>query len=158
MTLNYFDMIILVLLGLFLLRGVMNGLLIELFGLLGLVGGLLYAGYAHQDVGPYLADLIRRPDWREIASYALVFFGVLLAVDLLTRVASKALSLPASPLLDKGLGAVLGLMRGLVACAICLVLLRHFVSDTPFFKESFVAPWLGPVLDFVKLYLPAGLR
>ena len=157
MALNYFDMIILILLGLFLLRGVMNGLLAELFGLLGLIGGLLYAGYAHQDVVPYLVDVIRRPDWREIAAYVLVFFGVLLAADLLARVASKALSLTASPLLDRGLGAALGLVRGIVVCSICLVLLRRFVADAPFFKDSLVIPRMGFLLDFVRAHLPAGL-
>jgi membrane protein required for colicin V production len=156
MPFNYFDMILLVLLVLFLLRGVINGILAEFFGLLGLLGGLWYASHAHQDIVPYLANVIRRPDWREFAAYGLVFFSVLLAVDLLARVASKALSLASSPL-DKGVGAALGLVRGMVVCSVCLVLLRHFVSDAPFFKDSFITPWLGPLLDFVRLHLPAGL-
>jgi membrane protein required for colicin V production len=156
MPLNYFDMIVLVLLVLFLLRGVMNGILAEFFGLLGVIGGLWYASSAYQDIVPYLANVIRRPDWREFAAYGLVFFSVLLAVELLARVASKALSFASSPL-DKGVGAALGLVRGMVVCSVCLVLLRHFVSDAPFFKDSLITPWLGPLLDFVRLHLPAGL-
>ena len=158
MPLNFFDMIIMVLLVLFLLRGVMNGLLTEFFALLGLLGGMWYASYAHQDVVPYLVDVIRRPDWREFAAYGVVFFTVLLAAGLLARVASKALSPAESSPLDKVLGAVLGLVRGMAVCSVCLVLLRHFVgSDAPFFKDSFITPWLGPLLDFAKLHLPAGL-
>jgi membrane protein required for colicin V production len=150
-------MIILVLLVLFLLRGVMNGLLAEISGLLGLLGGLWYAQYAHQDLVPYLGDAIRNPVWRDLAAYGLVFLTVLLAVDLLGRLASKAFSLTASPLLDKGLGAALGLVRGMVVCSVSLVLLRHFLPDAPFYKDSLVMPWLGPFMKFAGLHLPAGL-
>jgi membrane protein required for colicin V production len=155
--LNYFDMILLVLLALFLLRGVMNGLLAEISGVLGLLGGLWYASFAYQDVVPYLGDTIRSPVWRDLAAYGLVFLTVLLAADLLARVASKAFSLTASPLLDRGLGAALGLLRGMVVCAVSLVLLHHFLPDAPFYKDSLVTPWLGPFMKFAGLHLPAGL-
>jgi hypothetical protein len=37
------------------------------------------------------------------------------------------------------------------------VLLRRFVPDAPFFKDSLVTPWMEPLLHFVRLHLPAGL-
>ena len=157
MDLNYFDIVLLLLLLLFLLRGVMNGFLAEFAGLLGLFGGLWYASYAYTDLVPYLANVIKSPFWRELAAYGLVFVSVLAAVALLARMVSKVFSLIAPPFLDKGLGAVLGLARGMVVCSVSLVLLRHFLPDVHFFKYSLVTPWMGPFLNFARLHLPASL-
>ena len=157
MDLNYFDMVLLVILVLFFLRGIMNGVLSEFSGLLGLLGGLWYANHAYNDIAPYLANLIRHPAWRDLAAYGLVFVSVLAAVALLVHVLSKALSLAVLSSLDKGLGAALGLVRGMVICSVSLVLLRHFLPDVHFFQHSLVTPWLGPFVNFAKLYLPASV-
>ena len=157
MPLTYFDMILLVILALFLLRGVMNGFLAECSGLLGLIGGLWYASFAYKDVTPYLVNMIRHPVWRDLAAYGLVFIGVLLMVALLAYGVSKILSLMMLSPLDKGLGAALGLARGLVVCSVSLVILRHFLPDASFFKNSLVLPWMGPFLHFAGQYLPIGL-
>ena len=154
---NYFDVMLLVLLVLFLLRGVMNGFLSEFSGLLGLVGGLCYASHAYKDLTPYLANLIHDPAWRDLVGYGLVFASVLLAVALLAYGVSKVFSLMVLSSLDKGLGAVLGLLRGMVVCSVSLVLLRHFLPDVDFFKNSLITPWMGPFLHFAKLYLPVSL-
>ena len=157
MGLNYFDAMLLVILILFLLRGVMNGFLAEFSGLAGLVGGLCYASYAYNDIAPYLANMIRNPAWRDLVSYGLVFISVLLAVALLAHGISKVFSLMVLSSLDKGLGAMLGLLRGMVVCSVSLVLLRHFLPDVDFFKNSLVTPWMEPFLHFAKLYLPTSL-
>ena len=157
MSLNYFDVMLLVILVLFLLRGVMNGFLAEFSGLLGLLGGLWYANSAYRDIAPYLANLVQNSAWRDLVAYGLVFVSVLLAVALLAHGVSKVLSLTVLPSLDKGLGALLGLVRGMVVCSASLVILRHFLPDVDFFKNSLVTPWLGPFVHFAKLYLPASL-
>ena len=157
MDFNYFDVVLLVILVLFLLRGIMNGFLTEFSGVLGLLGGLWYANYAYKDVIPYLANAIQNPAWRDLAAYGLVFVSVLLATALLIHVLSKILSLTVLSSLDKGLGAVLGLLRGMVICSVSLVLLGHFLPDVHFFENSLVKPWMGPFLHFAKLYLPASV-
>jgi len=157
MDLNFFDIALLLLLLLFLLRGVMNGFLAEFSSLLGLFGGLWYANYAYTDLVPYLANVIKNAFWRDLAAYGLVFVCVLAAVALLARMASKAFSLIAPPFLDKGLGAMLGLVRGMAVCSVSLVLLRYFLPDMHFFNNSLVTPWMGPFLNFARAYLPAGL-
>lgn len=156
MNLNYFDVVLLIILLLFLLRGVMNGFLSEVSGLLGLFGGLWYANYAYRDVSPYLG-FIHSSIWRDLAAYGIVFLSVVFAAALLVHLLSKALSLSMLPPLDKILGAVLGLVRGMVICSVSLVILRHFLPDMDFFKSSLITPNLRPFLDFAKLYLPTSL-
>ena len=156
MDLNYFDMVLLVILVLFLLRGVMNGVLAEFSGLLGILGGLWYASYAYNDITPYLSA-IKPAIWRDFAAYGLVFVSVLLAASLLVHFISRALSISVIPAVDKSFGALLGFVRGMVICSISLILLRHFMPDLNFFKESLVMPWLQPFLNFAKIYLPASL-
>jgi membrane protein required for colicin V production len=148
---------LLVILVLFLLRGIMNGMLAEFSGLLGLFGGLWYANYAYKDLAPYVAKLIRDPAWCALAAYVLVLISVLAAVALLAYATSKVLSFTVLPPLDKSLGAALGLVRGMLICAICLVLLRHFLPDANFFSNSRITPWLETFMQFARLYLPASL-
>ena len=157
MDLNYFDIVLLVILVLFLLRGIMNGVLAEFSSLLGLFGGLWYANYAYKDVAPYLVKIFQHPAWRDLAAYVLVFVSVLVAVALLVQALSKVLSLTVLASLDKCLGAALGLVRGMVICSVSLVLLGHFLPDMQFFRDSFVTPWMEPFLNFARLYLPASL-
>jgi len=157
MELNYFDMVLLVILVLFLLRGIMNGFLAEFSGLLGLLGGLWYANYAYKDLSPYLVKVLQNPVWRDSVAYGVVFVSVLVAVAVLVHVLSKALSLTVLSSLDKGMGALLGLVRGMVICSVCLVLLRYFMPDVHFFQHSLVTPWLSPFVNFAKLYLPASI-
>ena len=154
MDLNYFDIMLLVILVLFLLRGIMNGLLSEFSGLLGLFGGLWYANYAYRDVAPYLAKVFQDSFWRAFAAYGLVFVSVLVAAALLVHILSKIFSLKVVSPLDKSLGAMLGLLRGMVICSVCLVLLGYFLPEVHFFRNSFVTPWMEPFLNFARLYLP----
>ncbi len=58
MDINYFDLIvggIVLLLG---LKGILNGFFKELFGLIGIVGGVFIASRLSEQVGGYLSDLI----------------------------------------------------------------------------------------------------
>ena len=58
MEFNYFDLVavsIILLLG---LKGILNGFFKELFGLVGIIGGIFIASRVGDEVGQYLSDLI----------------------------------------------------------------------------------------------------
>jgi len=58
MEYSYFDIIITIIILFLGLKGILNGFFKELFGLLGIVGGIFIASRLGNDVGQYLSDMI----------------------------------------------------------------------------------------------------
>jgi len=58
MEFNYFDLIVTVIILLLGLKGILNGFFKEVFGLVGIIGGIFIASRLGDGVGQYLSDLI----------------------------------------------------------------------------------------------------
>jgi len=58
MQINYFDIIVSAIILLLGLKGVLNGFFKELFGLVGIIGGIFVASRVGDEVGNYLSDMI----------------------------------------------------------------------------------------------------
>ena len=156
MALNYFDVAVVCILGLFSLRGLLRGFVGEVAGLVGIIGGLWFAHRTYPQVAGYLT-FVTDPTWRNVAAYVLVFLGVLVAVGLVARVLRKILAFSFVSWVDKVAGFLLGLVKGLVICSLLLLLAQRFVSDAAFMRESRVLPYLNAVMQQVQAHMPAGL-
>lgn len=58
MEFNYFDIVALIIILLLGLKGIINGFFKEVFGLVGIIGGIFIASRIGDDVGQYLSDII----------------------------------------------------------------------------------------------------
>ena len=72
----------------------------EVAGLLSIVGGFWVSHHFHTVLAPHLT-FITEPAWRNIASYVLLFLGVLIAVGLLARLLQKLLAFSFVGWIDK---------------------------------------------------------
>ncbi|MDD3506074.1 MAG: CvpA family protein, partial [Sulfurimonas sp.] len=58
MEFNYFDIIVLIIVLFLGLKGIINGFFKELFGLLGIIGGIFIASRVGKDVGELISDAV----------------------------------------------------------------------------------------------------
>jgi len=58
MDINYFDIVAAIIILLLGLKGIINGFFKELFGLIGIIGGLFIASRFGDNIGEYLNNLI----------------------------------------------------------------------------------------------------
>ena len=111
MDLNYFDLIAAIIILLLGLKGILNGFFKEIFGLIGIVGGIFIASRVGNEVGAYLNELI----FHFTSDAAVTFLGFLttlalfwLLMVLVGTIFKKLTLLSGLGALDKVLGFVFG--------------------------------------------------
>ena len=121
MEINYFDLVASVIILLLGLKGIINGFFKEVFGLIGIVGGLFIASRVGKDVGTFLNDLI----FSFTSPSAINFLGFLttlalfwLLMILIGFIFKKLSSISGLGPLDKILGFVFGASKFFLIAAV----------------------------------------
>jgi len=121
MEFNYFDLVVAAIILLLGLKGIINGFFKELFGLIGIIGGIFIASRMGDEVGLYLSNTIFKFD----NSSAISFTGFLvtlalfwLGMILLGAVFKKLSSLSGLGIVDKLLGFVFGASKFFLIAAV----------------------------------------
>jgi membrane protein required for colicin V production len=121
MDLNYFDLVAAIIILLLGLKGILNGFFKELFGLIGIIGGIFVASRFGNEVGKYLSDMI----FKFQNESAINFTGFLatlavfwLAMILLGAVFKKLSSLSGLGIVDRILGFLFGASKFFLIAAV----------------------------------------
>ncbi|MEN9619507.1 MAG: hypothetical protein RL406_1744 [Pseudomonadota bacterium] len=155
-TLSAVDWILLAVLGLSLLLGMWRGIVQEVLSLVGWGA----AFYVSQMYAPLAAAWLPMEGSSQMLRYAagfvVVFVAVLIATVLVSWVVKKLVSAVGLGPLDRLLGSLFGLMRGVVI----LLAVTVFVGMTPMreteaWKQAQGAQWLQQFLHVLKPVLPA---
>ncbi|MDR0827241.1 MAG: CvpA family protein [Desulfovibrio sp.] len=145
-----------ILLLLFLVRGMLRGLISEMAGFAGIFLGFFLAGRFYPLVVPQFDGIISEPKWANGISYAVIFAASMIVVSLCSLVARRILTPEAR--LDSLLGALIGLGKGLFVCAVAIALMQRFVPDSPFLKKSVLAVHMDFLVVFARSLLPSFLN
>ncbi|WP_297826047.1 CvpA family protein [uncultured Desulfovibrio sp.] len=153
---DIFDLIIVLALVFFAGRGFVHGFVGEVAGVVSLVGGFWAAHAYHPLLAPRLT-FIADPAWRTIAAYVLIFLAVILGVAVLARILQKILSFAFVSWADRLAGLLLGLAKGVLLCALFLLVLQKFFHDAPFMRNSRVLPYFNALMEQMRAWLPPDL-
>ena len=150
------DWILLAVLGLSLLLGFWRGIVQELLSLAGWVA----AFYVSQMYAPQAAAWLPMAGSSQMLRYAagfvVVFVAVLVATVLVSFVVKKLVSAVGLGPLDRLLGSVFGLMRGVVILlAVTILVGMTPMRETMAWKQAQGAIWLQKLLHVFKPVLPA---
>lgn len=151
-----FDIIIIVTLLLFTLRGIKNGLIGEIAGIFSLVAGFWAASAWNEALAPHLG-FIADPSWRVIVACAVIFFGVMLGIAIIAHILKKIVSYSFIGWIDKLGGLLLGLAKGVIVWGVIIIALSYLVQDAAFMRESRTVPYFSSLLTQIQKWLPPDM-
>ncbi|MCX5591688.1 CvpA family protein [Alcaligenes endophyticus] len=150
-----FDYLVMAIVGGSGLLGLIRGLIKEVLSLLAFLLAFLAAIWWGPKVSGWIAGWLENDMLRAGAAYATVFFVVLLSIGLFNMLLSSLIARTGLTPADHGLGAVFGIIRGLVF-VLALVTLAGYTELTaePWFEQAqFAAPAIR-VIQTLKTNLP----
>ena len=145
---NAFDILILVILGYSLVRGLFRGLVKEISSIIGVFGGF-YAAYTYYKVlGGLLSGLIQDVSYLNILSFLIIFCGVLIVVSVLGVIIKYLLNITFLGWVDRIGGVVFGIAKGILIIAVLFISLTAFLpKGSAFLKNSVLAPHVSRVSE-----------
>ena len=118
-----------------------EGFFHEAFGLAGLVVGYVLAAWQYHRLADWFAPHLKSPWLGEIAGFLIIFFAVLIVFSLAGRTARWVMKKAGLSTIDRVLGAVLGLLRGILVVAVVLTAMAAFAPAARWLERSELAPY-----------------
>lgn len=154
---NYFDVLLLGLMLLFIVRGAIRGLVDEVAGLAGLLLGVYAAGLWYTLLGDRMAPAFKDTGWAYMLSYGLILVAVMVGVALIAKMLHKVLKFAYADWINHLTGGVAGLLKGILVCVVIVALLDFFLQGAEFVRTSQVAPQVRVVTTWIKAAVPTNL-
>jgi Uncharacterized membrane protein, required for colicin V production len=158
MNLNYFDWLLIAILTCSTIMAFLRGLLIELFGLGGLIAGILLASWNYPALAAVLEHVITETAIANIVAFLLIAVGVMI----LSALVGKALHHTADAIglgfFDRLLGAVFGYLRGCLLCVAILMAVTAFLPPSTAVAKSSLTPYFLAGAHAVSFVVPHDLR
>jgi len=155
---NIADWIILLVLLVSVVQAASTGFFQEAFGIAGLVCGYLIAAWQYQNLAGHFAAFISSRWLGEIVAFLAIFLGVMILAGILGKIVRWIVKEAGLNVVDRFLGAVLGLLRGCLLVAIVLVSMTAFTPTSRWLQGSGLAPYFLAVGRAAIWVAPAELR
>ncbi len=124
---NYLDIIIGIILILFAIVGLRNGIIREAFSLAAFIGGIYGAIKLSDMVGKWLGNIINvSPEWMAVISFILVFIALALLINWLGNMLANLIESIRLGFIDKLGGVVFGIAKGFLLVGVLILLLDFF--------------------------------
>lgn len=145
----WFDILLIVITLILAVRGVLNGLVKEFFGLLGIVGGVLIASRLAASVGKLINSRLydfKNPDIEQFVGFLLVLVAFWLICLFFGYIFNRIINMSDLAIINKIGGFILGFVKIFLIFAILLFCLNKFeffkAKIAKFAPQSYVVPIL----------------
>ena len=149
---SFFDIFVLIVLGLCLVFSLMKGLVREIFSLLAYVGGYLMAVKYQETFARVLMESIPSKPIAKLVAFVAIYIITAIIISLMGRIAKGMLwSGTELSMFDRILGGIVGLAKG-TAILVAITFPLQFFPEVAkkITEDSFTAPYLAKVLNFVN--------
>ncbi|CAN2041658.1 membrane protein required for colicin V production [Candidatus Magnetomoraceae bacterium gMMP-15] len=159
---NHLDIVIIVIVGFCLIRGLFRGLIKELASIIGVFAGF-YIAYAYYEK---LAILIL--DWDilnldstyiNLLSFLLLFCAVLIVISILVVIIKYIFKISSMKWIDVTFGGAFGVLKAVLIISVLLIPLTTFLPEkSTLIKESVLAPQVTMVSEKVIKLVPQEFK
>ncbi len=138
--------------------GLVRGFIREILSLFSWLGALWIA-YTNANAGAsYLENYITQLPFRVIVAFAGIFVISLIIFSIVSHLLYRLLAVAGISGIDRSLGLLFGLLRGVVIVAL-LIVVAAFMDFTsqPWWQESLLVDYFIPVIELIRIILPADI-
>ncbi len=151
---NFFDIIIVVILSFCLIRGFMLGIVRQVSSIVGVLAGF-FAGIRYY---PLLTGLltgwIENPGYRNIAAFTILFCSIFIFVILLAWVIHYLMKISKIGWVDRVMGVFFGAFKALLLGSILLIAMTTFLpAHTDFIEQSRLARYMAVVSEKMSVVI-----
>jgi len=156
---NSFDIVVAVILGFCLIRGIFRGLVKEMASIIGVLAGF-YAAYTYY---PEMAGLLSRwidnAIYLNITSFMVIFCLILIIISILGVVLKYLMSIAHLGWADRVSGACFGVLKGVLIVSVLLVTLTAFLpKGSPLVRDSLLAPHINMLSENMAKIISEDMR
>ena len=156
--LNILDFIFLIIVFLSVLLGVLKGFVRELFSLAFFIIGVILAFLFYNDVGDLFFKQMKNRDVANFIGFIIVFTLVLVIGSIVTFAVKKAFVVEPLKSIDRILGGVFGLLRGILISAILVLGFMLFPINDEMLAKSQLSPYLYQTVKVVTTFFPENMK
>ncbi len=161
---SLFDAVLIIILFIFVWQGFRSGVVGAIGGFVGVILGIWFGSHYMYQVGTWIMQVINIDN--EALSRILAFVAIFLAINIVVSLVIKIINLifhfiPFIDLINKMLGAVVGLLGGVLAISALVYLLARFpISDTitHSFQGSFIFAWVSNITIVIEPFIPVAIK
>lgn len=154
---NWLDVAFIVIVLLTLVLGVVKGLCRQVIGIAAVVVGLIAAAMYYQRVAGRLGSAFLTEKWAQLVSFFAIFIAILLLGWLISFLVSKLVKGPLK-LIDRLLGGVLGLIKGVLICGVIVMAFLIFPVKRETVMTSRLAPYCYWLTKGMVQLIPQDLK
>ncbi len=145
---NFFDIAVIVIVCVSLIRGLMIGLVRQLSSIFGVLAGFYGAYSTYTVLDPYLKNWIANDGYRHIAIFVIIFCAVFFLVVLVAWVINYLMKVTMTAWLDKVLGVLFGAVKGVLVVTLLFLMLTTFLPQRAgILEQSTLAPFVGQAAE-----------
>lgn len=153
-SLNFLDFIILFILSLSVLFGFIKGLLRELLSIAFFIVAVIMAFLFYLDAGKFLSSFISSKEIAYFVGFISIFVMVIIIGILVTYYVKKVFIIGPLKPIDRILGGVFGLLRGILMSAVLVFGFITFSVNKEWINHSRLTPYVVKSIDVFYDLLP----
>ena len=156
---NVLDIVICVICGFCLVRGIFRGSIKEITSIVGVIAGFFVAYAYYPVVAKWLSEFMADQSYLNIVSFILTFLILFFAVGFLGVIFKHLLKAAKWGWADRVVGGILGIVKAALIVSVLLVPLTTFLSeDASLVKDSVLAPYVTTASEKIVTVVPKDMK